>query len=77
MDDFGVTLLRDVRVFVLSLVYALVGLTVLSLAYTIFDVLTPHDLGQEIFERKNTAAAVMTGFFILALALVIAAAIHG
>jgi uncharacterized membrane protein YjfL (UPF0719 family) len=67
----------DIRILILSIVYAVVGLVLLLASFWVFDKFTPADLGKEIFEGRNTAAAVMAGFFVLAIALIIAAAIHG
>ncbi|MFN8533663.1 MAG: DUF350 domain-containing protein [Dehalococcoidia bacterium] len=70
-------LAADIRILILSIVYAVVGLFLLLGAFWIFDLFTPANLGKEIFEGRNTAAAIMAGFFVLAIALIIAAAIHG
>ena len=67
----------DIRVFFLSIIYAVVGLVLMLVAFWVFDLFTPAQLGKQIFEERNTAAAVVTGFFVLAIALIIAAAIHG
>jgi uncharacterized membrane protein YjfL (UPF0719 family) len=40
-----------------------------------FDMLTPTNLSRQIFEEKNMAAAVLTGAFVIALAIIIAQAI--
>jgi uncharacterized membrane protein YjfL (UPF0719 family) len=72
-----VDLTADIRIFLLSVFYAVVGLVLLLVAFWVFDLFTPAQLGKQIFEERNTAAAVMTGFFVLAIALIIAAAIHG
>jgi putative membrane protein len=67
----------DLRVLILSLVYAVVGMILLYLGYRIFDWLTPEDMQAKIFKEGNTAVAVMAAAFILGLSIVIAAAIHG
>ena len=71
------TLLGDVRVFILSLIYAAVGMLLLYLGYRIFDWLTPTDMQKKIFEENNTAVAITVGAFIIGLAIVILGAIHG
>jgi uncharacterized membrane protein YjfL (UPF0719 family) len=58
-------------------VYAVIGLVILSAAYWVFDFVTPTNLSDDIFVKQNVAAAIVAGFFILAVALIIAAAIHG
>lgn len=68
---------NELRILVISIVYAVVGLTLLFAAYRIFDALTPTDMNRKIFEEGNTAVGITVGFFILGIAVVIAAAIHG
>jgi uncharacterized membrane protein YjfL (UPF0719 family) len=39
--------------------------------------LTPkHNIRKEILEKQNMAVAVLAGFFMLAIAIIIASAIH-
>ncbi len=71
------TLVSDLRVFILSLIYAAVGMVLLYLGYRIFDWLTPMDMQKKIFEENNTAVAITVGAFIIGLAIVILGAIHG
>jgi len=71
------TLLSDVRVFILSLIYAAVGMLLLYLGFRIFDWLTPTDMQKKIFEENNTAVAIAVGAFTIGLAIVIHGAIHG
>jgi len=69
--------LTDARVFVLSVVYAALGMVLLYLGYRLFDWLTPTNLQEDIFKNGNVAVAILIGAFILGLAIVIGAAIHG
>jgi uncharacterized membrane protein YjfL (UPF0719 family) len=43
-------------------------------AFKIFDWMTPGDLGKEILEKGNLAAAILATGFLLAVALIVAAA---
>ncbi|MBI4496531.1 MAG: DUF350 domain-containing protein [Chloroflexi bacterium] len=70
-------LLREGVLLGLSIIYAVLGIVLLSLAFKVFDWLTPTNLADQIFHEKNLAAAVMAGAFLLSLALIIAAAIQG
>lgn len=63
------------RNILLSVVFAILGFVLLFGGYRIFDMLTPADLRQKIFEEGNLAAAVFTGAFVIAMALVVSAAI--
>ena len=65
------------RGLILSLVFAILGFILLFAGYKVFDALTPMPLSKQIFEEHNLAAGVMAGAFVIALAIVIAAAIHG
>ncbi len=76
LDIVGWILLQ-IAVFVQSLIYAVVGVILLFLAYKVFDWLTPMDMNKEIFEENKTAVAIAVGAFVLGIALVIAAAIVG
>jgi uncharacterized membrane protein YjfL (UPF0719 family) len=71
------TLVSDLRIFILSLIYAVVGMLLLYLGYRLFDWLTPTDMQKKIFEENNTAVAIIVGAFIIGLAIVILGAIHG
>jgi uncharacterized membrane protein YjfL (UPF0719 family) len=67
----------EVRVFVVSLVYAVVGMFLLYAGYRVFDWLTPTDMQKAIFTDGNRAVAIISGAFLLGLAIIIAAAIAG
>jgi uncharacterized membrane protein YjfL (UPF0719 family) len=71
------TILNDFRVFVLSIIYAVLGMILLYVGYKVFDMVTPTDMQKKIFEENNTAVAITVGAFILGLAIVIHAALHG
>ena len=71
------TLVNDVRVFILSIIYAVLGMVLLYIGYKVFDLVTPTDMQKKIFEEGNTAVAITVGAFILGLAIVILGAIHG
>jgi len=59
----------------LSLLFAVLGFILLYVGWRVFDVLTPANIGNRIFEEGNVAAAVFAGAFIIGLAVVVAAAI--
>lgn len=71
------TLDSDIRIFVISIVYAAVGMVLLYIGYKVFDLVTPTDMQKSIFIDGNRAVAIIAGAFILGLAIIIAAAIHG
>ena len=60
-----------------TVLYAVIGVVVLWLAFVIIDWITPYKLWEQIVEEKNMALAVMVGAMFIALGMIIAAAIHG
>ena len=70
-------LLKELRVFIVSIIYAVLGMILLYVGYKVFDLVTPTDMQKKIFEENNTAVGITVGAFILGLAVVIGAAIHG
>lgn len=60
-----------------SVVYSLVGIFILVVSFYLFEKLTPGTLRKEIMEDQNTALAILGAAFMLSVALIISAAIHG
>jgi uncharacterized membrane protein YjfL (UPF0719 family) len=60
----------------LVVVYGLVGLAFLALAYFAIDRMTPFSFRKEIIDEKNLALAVLLGAVFISVALILAAAIH-
>lgn len=61
-----------------ALIYSGIGIFILFLAFALIELLTPkHNLRKEIMENKNIAVAIFAGFFMIAIAIIIASAIHG
>lgn len=60
-----------------SIIYSFLGIAILVIVFVLVEVLTPrHNLRKEIMEKQNMAVAVLAGFFMLAMAIIIASAIH-
>lgn len=60
-----------------SILYSFLGIGILLIAFILVEVLTPkHNMRREILENKNMAVAVLAGCFMLAVAIIIASAIH-
>ncbi len=68
---------NEVRVFIFTVIYAVLGMVLLFIGYRLFDWLTPTDTQEDIFKNGNVAVAVLVGSFIIGLAIVIMGAIHG
>jgi putative membrane protein len=60
-----------------SVVYSVLGIVILMVSFYVFNKLTPGTLRREILEEHNTALAIIAAAFMLAVALIISAAIHG
>jgi uncharacterized membrane protein YjfL (UPF0719 family) len=43
--------------------------------FKVFDLIIKHDIEKEIFDNKNMAAAVLSGFVVLGICIIIAATI--
>lgn len=60
-----------------SILYSLLGIAILVVVFILVELLTPrHNLRREILEKQNMALAILAGFFMLAMAIIIASAIH-
>jgi len=60
-----------------ALLFSFIGLVILGVSFVVFDKLTPGNLWKEIVEEHNMALAVTAGAFTIAMAQIIASAIHG
>lgn len=59
-----------------SLIYSFLGIFVLVISFVIIEKITVLNLWKEISENKNVALAIMATGFMLAIAIIIASAIH-
>ena len=59
-----------------AVLFAAIGVLLFILAFMLFDRLTPGSLWKEIIEDQNTALGVLMGAVAIALAIIIAAAVH-
>ena len=56
-------------------VYALLGIILFVLAFSVINRLTPGTLWKELIEEHNTALAVVVGAMAIGISIIIAAAI--
>ncbi|HKN64663.1 MAG TPA: DUF350 domain-containing protein [Gemmatimonadaceae bacterium] len=69
--------LRNLAANVLAgIVFTILGLVLFVSAFMLFDRLTPGTLWKELIEDQNTALGILMGCVAIALAIIIAAAIH-
>ena len=59
-----------------ALVYAVLGIVIFVVSFSIVDWLTPYELWREIVEKKNLALAVLVGCMSIGMCVIIAMAIH-
>jgi uncharacterized membrane protein YjfL (UPF0719 family) len=62
--------------FLSAVVFALLGVVLFVVGFIIFDKLTPGSLWKELLEDQNTALGNLMAGVAIALAIIIAAAIH-
>lgn len=60
----------------LAVIYAVIGVVLFILAFLAFDRITPGLLWKELIEDQNTALGILMGAVAIALAIIIAAAVH-
>lgn len=60
-----------------AIIYSVLGLIILGGSFILFDKITPGNLWKEIVEEQNIALAITAGAMTLAIAQIIASAIHG
>ncbi|MDQ2787966.1 MAG: DUF350 domain-containing protein [Chloroflexota bacterium] len=65
--DFG----HELRIWISAVIYAFTGMALLLFSYWLFDALHPHEIRRKIFEEDNIAVAVVVGFFMLGVAVVV------
>jgi putative membrane protein len=58
-----------------TLIYSLIGMLVMALAFWIITKITPFSIRKEIEEDQKTSLGIIIGSVIIALAIIIAAAI--
>jgi putative membrane protein len=59
-----------------SLIYSFLGIFVLVVSFVIIEKITVLNLWKEISENRNNALAIMATGFMIAIAIIIASAIH-
>jgi len=69
--------LINYKYIVASVLYSVIGLLILLLAFWIIEKITPENLWKEIIEKHNIALAIVCAAFIIAIAIIISSAIHG
>ena len=59
-----------------TFVYSFIGIIIFIIAFYLMELLTPFSIKKEIEEDQNIALGIILGSVMIALAMIIAAAIH-
>lgn len=59
-----------------SVIYSFLGVFILIITFYTIEKISPENLYKELVENKNTAVAMVAAALILAIAIIIASAIH-
>jgi uncharacterized membrane protein YjfL (UPF0719 family) len=62
--------------FIGSIVYSVIGIILVIIAFVVVDKITPYDLWKELIENRNQPLATVVAAFTIAIAIIVAAAIH-
>lgn len=62
--------------FLAAVIFSLLGVVLFLLAFMLFDRMTPGSIWKELLEDQNVALGNLMGGIAIALAIIIAAAIH-
>lgn len=60
-----------------SVLYSVLGIVILLITYYVIEKMTPENTWKEISKNNNTALAIIFAAFIIGIAMIISAAIHG
>jgi putative membrane protein len=61
-----------------ALAYSGLGIVILGVAFTLFDILTPKfSIWKELIEKQNIAVAIFLASLMVSLAIIISSAVHG
>ncbi len=67
----------NIKYIAASVVYSLLGILILVIAFVVIEKLAPENLWKKIVDEQNVALAIMAAGFMLAVAIIISSAIHG
>jgi len=59
-----------------AVLWSFLGIAIFVAAFVLVDRLTPGTMWKELIEDQNTAVAIVMGAIAIALAIIIAAAVH-
>jgi putative membrane protein len=69
--------LINLKYVVSSILYSFIGIAILALSFYVIEKITPENLWKEIIVNDNKSLSIILAAFIIAIAIIIASAIHG
>ena len=66
----------NIKYIIASVIYSFLGVLILVISFWIIERITPENIWKELVVNKNMAIAIVAAAFILAIAIIIASAIH-
>ncbi|SMD06798.1 DUF350 domain-containing protein [Pedobacter africanus] len=73
----GIDELINYKYIVASVLYSVLGIAILVIAFWIIEKITPENLWKEIVDKQNMALAIVCAAFIIAVAIIVSSSIHG
>ncbi|WP_298147853.1 DUF350 domain-containing protein [Flavobacterium sp.] len=67
----------NINLIINSIVFSIIGIVIMILGYFLIEKITPENTWKQIVHEKNIAVAIVLGAFIIAIAMIVSAAIHG
>ncbi|HOZ52307.1 MAG TPA: DUF350 domain-containing protein [Chitinophagaceae bacterium] len=66
----------NLKLITASITYSVIGIIILVISFWIIEKVTPENIWKEVVVNKNNAIAIVAAAFIIAIAIIIASAIH-
>ena len=66
----------NLKLIAASITYSVIGIIILVISFWIIEKITPENIWKEVVVNKNNAIAIIAAAFIIAIAIIIASAIH-
>lgn len=67
----------NIHLIINSIIFSVIGIIIMILGYFFIEKITPENTWKQIVQEKNIAVAIVLGAFIIAIAMIVSAAIHG
>lgn len=61
--------------FIATIIYSIVGVVIMAVAFKLYDMVTPFEINKELEEEKNISVGIVIAAVILGISIIVAAAI--